>query len=198
MVWQTKEAKYKQLLLSAERSIEEGRLAIVSYYFKSTRDELCSKVGGDRFMEIRSQEDFTGKYEGKPLLVKSELLKDDRICSKLAKFSREQGVAILFAEHYPLYAIEKEIEDAWSKVESNNIDIRYFVSLDEAFIEKYVGNKLKDLLVKMGLDPNECISHTYVDKSIANIQEKINKKIAYELRADSIESWLSKNLPTEL
>lgn len=97
---------------------------------------------------------------------------------------------ILFAEHYPLAKKEKELFERLKLK-----DAIVYSSLDEPLIKKFSGNKLQELMLKMGMKEDEPIEHQMITASIKNLQRKLAKKVMFEQAARSQSDWLLRNLP---
>ena len=68
-----------------------------------------------------------------------------------------------------------------------------FSSLDEALFTHFGGNRLADLVKKMGYTQGEVISHKMITSSIRKAQEKIAAKAGFEQAANSQAEWFQKN-----
>jgi hypothetical protein len=101
-------------------------------------------------------------------------------------------IIILFAEHYPLYKAEKESLDALIPI-GTKASYGFYVSLDERLMEIFGGDRIKDLLAKMGLKEDDFISHSMVTSAIENAQKKLEGKIGAEMKANSMADWFNKN-----
>jgi hypothetical protein len=103
------------------------------------------------------------------------------------------GKPIVFIEHYPLR--EKELH-VFSSLTASNITV--YSSLDEAFFKVFGGERISQLLEKIGLDDNEAISHSMITKAIGNAQEKLAGKVTIDQAARSSAEWMQKNVGTIL
>lgn len=197
LVWQKKEIKLKQLLYAAEKAKKEGNWVFIVYYFKQSNEEFKQKTQYD-YLEISDQKENTSAWDSKIALISHDLLKDPSKCYRLLARVKERNIKILFMEHYPLYNTEKTIEDNLRQIEEKSIQINYYISLDEPLMTKFTSGNMKEILARLGLDENESMSHSMLDRSIFNLQEKLSKKNTYEYKTDSIESWIKKNIPDEI
>lgn len=100
----------------------------------------------------------------------------------------EQDLVML--EHYPLAEKENEF---WSSFSAKKI--RVLSALDEPLFKQFGGDKVVDMMKKLGMDENESISHALISSAIKNAQEKIAKKIGIEQPARSATEWLERNFP---
>ena len=96
---------------------------------------------------------------------------------------------VIFAEHYPLPEKEDEFYH-YLGLQSATV----YTSLDEPFLKMFGGDKLINLMQKMGAKEDESIEHSMVSASIRKAQEKIRKKVAFESSARSQEEWMQRNV----
>ncbi len=95
---------------------------------------------------------------------------------------------VVFAEHHPLISVEeKEIRRLMLD------DVSVLVSLDEPFFKTFGGDKTIAMMNKLGINENEILDHSFIDKAIRNAQEKISKKVIVEQPAPSQEEWFNLN-----
>lgn len=95
---------------------------------------------------------------------------------------------IVFAEHYPLR--EKE-EVVFEEIKLKEVTIHS--SLDEPLFTSFGGERIAELVKKLGMNENESIEHPMISKSIRHAQEKIAKKVSFEQTAHSQQDWFVKN-----
>ena len=103
-----------------------------------------------------------------------------------AKINQHTAVML---EHYPLITKEEELVKFW---DAKNIDV--YNSLDEPIFLQFGGERIIEMIKKMGMQENEEISHSLITKSIRNAQEKLGEKVNIELTASSQEDWIKKNI----
>ena len=101
------------------------------------------------------------------------------------------GKKIIFAEHFPLPAREKEFMERYQLTKAET-----WTSLDEPLMLLFGGEKIAGMMKNLGMDENSPLEHTMITKSIHNAQDKISKKATTELSADSAAEWLKNNLPS--
>lgn len=103
-----------------------------------------------------------------------------------AMLSGGKGV---LAESSPLYEKEKTLVAGWPQDK-----VMLYCSLDEAFFRYFGGERILDLVTKLGLKEDEPISHPLISRSVRTAQEKIAKKIGLEQSASSQAEWMARNL----
>ncbi len=95
---------------------------------------------------------------------------------------------VVFAEHHPLHAKEKNLVANWQQKE-----FIVFSSLDEPLFTRFGSEKIISLMQKMGVKEDEAIEHALVSKAILNAQQKIASSIMTEQSANSQADWMQKN-----
>ncbi len=155
---------------------------IVVTFFPSTRNELLKNIGDS------SLDEFVIPAER--IINGSSLLKINSLRNSGAK-------QIVFSERHPLNAYEVLVAE---KLAENGIalPILAYSSLDDAILQRAGGEKVKSLMLRMGMTENDIIEHAMVEKSIENLQTKIAKKVIVDAHGQSPEEWMKMNLPAEL
>lgn len=98
------------------------------------------------------------------------------------------GQRILMLEHYPLLQVETELFQGWE-----GADIQVASSLDEPWLQSFGIEKVKDLITKLGMKPDEMLSHSLITSSLQNAQKKLEEKVTHEMKANSMEEWCRLN-----
>lgn len=97
---------------------------------------------------------------------------------------------LIFAEHYPL--TEKE-NTLFKKLGLKEATV--WSALNEPLFQLFGGERIVELMKKLGMNEEEAIEHSMISKSIGNAQEKIASKVNIEQSARSQKEWFQKNLP---
>lgn len=95
---------------------------------------------------------------------------------------------VIFVEHYPL--IEKE-QNLFVSMGLNNVPV--LSALDEPFFNVFGGDRIRELMYKLGTQEDEVIAHAMINKSIMRAQEQIAKKVLSEKPATSAKQWFVVN-----
>lgn len=98
------------------------------------------------------------------------------------------GKTVLFAEHYPVKAKEEEL---YEKLNLQAVTV--WSALEEPLFKAFGGERIIELMKKLGMDENEPIQHPMISNAITNAQQKIEKKIVTESSARSQKEWIEKN-----
>lgn len=98
---------------------------------------------------------------------------------------------IIFAEHYPLRQKEQDFFKQHSLKEAT-----VYSSLEEPLFRHFGGEKIIELIKKLGMKEDESLEHSMISNAIGNAQEKIGKKATAGLLSSSAEEWFQKNFVT--
>jgi preprotein translocase subunit SecA len=71
--------------------------------------------------------------------------------------------------------------------------VTVLTALDEALLMIFGGDKLIKIMQGLGMNEDEIIEHKMVSQSIANAQEKIEKKVTIEQSMRSQSEWIERN-----
>ena len=105
------------------------------------------------------------------------------LADRLSLIHQDQD--FVFVEHHPLQAEEQKIATKFGKKE-----ITVFSSLGEPIFELFGGDRMVDLLRKMGAKEDEALENDMISKSIIKAQEKIAEKGTQNTSAKSQGEWL--------
>lgn len=98
------------------------------------------------------------------------------------------GKTLVMLEHYPLAEKENSFFESHSASK-----ILVLSALDEPLFKRFGGDKIVDMMRKLGMDENESVSHALISSAIRNAQEKIGKKVQMEQSSRSALEWLERN-----
>lgn len=99
------------------------------------------------------------------------------------------GKTIIMLEHYPL--ADKEVVFLGSLHQQ---EILVLSAMDEPLFTKFGGDRIIDLMQKMGMKEDEAIEHKIVSKSLYNARHKLEQKVTIEQTATSMQEWFDKNI----
>ena len=105
-------------------------------------------------------------------------------------YDKTVGRMIVFAEHYPLSSVE---QDLFTKLQLKEVPV--LSSLEEPLFMLFGGGQNTiDIIKKLASGEDEIIGHSFVTKSIRNVQEKIEGKSGSDYPAKSSKEWFTLNL----
>ncbi|MFL5752744.1 MAG: hypothetical protein ACJ76F_05010 [Bacteroidia bacterium] len=105
---------------------------------------------------------------------------------------------LIFAEHFPFFSEEELVLQYLADLSGAQVSADFYISLDDPIIVAVSGDKVKSLMQRMGVDPEEMIRHSMIDSSIQKAQEKIQEKVAVAVKANSLKEWFRLNLGNNL
>ncbi|MFC3563104.1 hypothetical protein [Pedobacter jamesrossensis] len=97
----------------------------------------------------------------------------------------QKGKELIFIEHHPL-----QLEEQKKAVELDLSDITVYSSLSEPFFELFNGEKIINLMRKMGVEEFEMLENSMITNSIKKAQKKIASKVILNIPARSQRDWL--------
>ncbi len=99
-----------------------------------------------------------------------------------------KGKTVLFLEHYPLLSRERRLLKGWKPAR-----ILFLTALDEPLFSRFGGDRLIELLQRLGLAETENLEHPLITKSIAQAQRKLDGMLkGGDIMAESQEEWFKK------
>lgn len=179
-VWMSQSAKYIGIGKWAKEEILAGKTVVLIAFFSDTMREMQEIL----FSRHISAEEISGVYElkkNKIHIIQAKNLKG------LPHKDLQIAVSLFFIEHFPLH----EEEDSLLEILQNFSSPIYFgTALDEPLMQK-ISSNLIGLMERMGMSQDEYLSHTFISKSIRNLQEKISKSVIITPHtANSAKEWL--------
>jgi hypothetical protein len=188
-VWMNTVTKYLNICKLALSRQSSSQTAVLIYFFPKTGQVLQStfqELGIGRVNTLEGVDTASTLF-----LVNAQLLEQNQ--QKLAYLLNLPGVELFFAEHFPTLKREKEILDKIKDI-STQVPVTFHCSLDEPFFKTFGSENIINLMLKMGMDESESISHNMINASIERAQAKIEEKVIAPLSADSAEEWMRINI----
>ena len=177
-IWKTKEEKYRAIA----NKMLSGEAIIVAYFFDDTKNELIQIANVLQVPASASLLSFE----------KIMLLSADSLMHTNTSLKHQ----IIFAEHYPSFAIEDEVL-AHIGEKLNQQAITFFMSLDEPLFQYFGADRMVDILERMGFQENESISHNMLTESIKKVQQKIDQEAKSMQATQNAKEWFALNLRNE-
>jgi hypothetical protein len=141
-------------------------------------------------MEVNPPCIFVAWFEGTKKELVQVLGSDEKIllADKL-DFEKLMDKMVVFAEHYPLPQREQTLFK-----NLNLKEIPVTSSLDEPLFMHFGGEKLIDIIRKLGMKEDEVIGHAFITSAIQNAQRKLEKNVRIEKQANSAQEWFALNV----
>lgn len=151
-------------LLGGVKLCEKHKSAVVIAWFSSTENEF-NKLFASK-LSMPPQIKMAGQVSASAVLDKT----------------------VIFLEHYPLRSKEEILIADWQPKE-----ILVLNSMDEPLFTTFGGEKIINLMQKMGMKNDEVIENSMIDKSLERAQRKVEEKVVAESSANSAEEWFKRN-----
>ena len=163
-------------------SVQPDDLTILIYFFEKTADKMGKLL---RAADIPYQ-----NSSGDTLPSEGIHLIDAR---SLKGMSLPKAEHVMALEVHPIKSINEIPLIAGQKNNAKNTV--YYSGVDEAVMKAFGGERLQNLMMRMGVDEEKPIEHSMVDKSIERATKKVEEKTPHhqDVRS-SQEDWVSANL----
>jgi preprotein translocase subunit SecA len=101
---------------------------------------------------------------------------------------------IIVGERHPLPSVDDRLE-AFAAELPCRCRFSHHVSLDDAVLEAFAGEWVRNILEKLGMSEDEAIESAMVSRRIRHAQQKIEGEAFGTVTAESAADWLSNNCP---
>jgi hypothetical protein len=99
---------------------------------------------------------------------------------------------LVFLEDHPLYSESEKLRKELFRLGAQ--DIKIMIGMDEPIMQIFGGDRLQQLMDRMGMGEDEVIENSMVSKSIERAQKKLDEKIqSKNLIHTSVELWFENN-----
>ena len=189
-IWLDNDARLAGLAEKARTLSVDGRVLALAHFPRML--DAVEEALGDRLSVVRADSDgdvasWLAALE--PGFVGLALV-DQLPAHGLDLVGRADGrVSFLVAERHPLRAQDDRVERAAAALPYATT-VQFVLSFDDPLVERFVGDRVKDLLAQLGVSADEEISHPMISAAIEKAQKKIAAELLEEVRADSAEDWL--------
>ena len=203
-VWPTTELKWNGIVEEISSVSGNYLLVLAVAHFKKTASEMRVRFQA-RNLQIRDLEeafDFHGselkKATNQPLIVMAERISefDGKMRQLRASEMKDQEVLFIVAEHHPLHECDEALLSFLSNLPCRS-RIRFHSALDEPLFEMFGGERVLDVVKRLGLDEKQYISHPLISSAIEKAQKRIKDKATGNQRVDSMDEWFHYNLTME-
>ena len=202
-VWLSNGLKDEDVLRQVQMSREAGLVPLTVFHFKETGkhyQELFLSRGQKAIMIKRLSELDLATPSGwlrqlDVLQMSSDLLTPLDL-KALRKVAGGQHFSVHLLERYPL----PEPDELVLKMMDTRTDMGMptaYVSLEEPWLAKMLGDRVKTLLDQMGADPNEVMEHSLISSSLRRVQQQMSEKVPRESPESSIDRWIKANLGSD-
>ena len=103
------------------------------------------------------------------------------------------SVKLLYClDHFPLASVHLKFIQSLEEM-SSPAELIIYGGLDEPILQKFGGEKIQQLMQRMGIGESEMIEHEMISAAIANAQKKIEEKVKVESKANNALEWFRLN-----
>jgi len=194
----TKPFKYKGIAEQVQTANSAGDYSLIICFFQQSVDEIkntfSSKSLNFKTIDyVGNAGDIHAFAEYKTFLLSAEVVLNSQEIKYFLQKHKEFNIQVFIAEHYPMLSHEKRVTDLLDSLIDLKLNYCFFSALDEPLFKVFGGERITAVIEKLGMKEDETISHSMITKSIQNAQEKIEKQVNLERKANSAEEWFRMN-----
>lgn len=186
-VWKTADMALRCMITDAMLAITQKQVPVVLCYFDDEFIQITNFLS-EKGVPAVSLKEYNGTKQSGVVYYASAWSFPELI-SKV----KNEPVTILFFGHYPLPSKENGLLQK-IQISTPSAPIVFYSSLDEPAFDMFGGERLRNLVDKMGMKEDEAIEHTMVAHSMKRAREKVESLVRNELPAASEKEWFSKNV----
>lgn len=189
IVWANRSIRFTGLLQNIQKTAETKPVFVV-YFFEDTQTLLQEvlKVAQKPYRFVSSADDVK---DDKHILIFSakEFIHHS---AKLKNLFASKELVLVFAEHHPLNEPEEEVLLKLGDI-SLRAKVYAYTDFEDSLLKQFGGERVFEMMKKMGMNESESISHSLVSKAIKEAKKKIGEKVRHTQQANSSEEWFAKN-----
>jgi len=152
---------------------------------RSARVQACQAMYG-----ANAQCLFIAWFEESAAELKRVVPEEAVVLATAAEAYKMQNRMVVFAEHYPLRKIEDTLYQRLNLAEVNVLS-----ALDEPLFNFFGGERLQEIVRKLGMGENEIVGYSMITSAIKRAQQKLEQRVVSEKKATSQEKWFELNFP---
>ena len=194
-VWKTGEFCVKGLMTDALHEVKSHQVPVIAAFFKEGQQRLVDFLNGHQipYHHIHSSNLHEASRATEVIvLIDSACMRPGDIGQVITHLpATTKKISIL--GHYPLPTKESAVME--KILLSRTFEIIFYSALDDACLKLFNGQRILELMEKLGMKDEEPIEHSMVAKSMERARNKIQAQVKFEKEADSEETWFAKNVP---
>ena len=195
-VWKTKLARSKGIATEALRSLTQGQIPLVFFFFEEDQRQFVEFLDSKKapyFLVTEGKGPEAIQQKGTIFMMDAFATASPEMIDFVSKYSQISPLSILFLGHYPLPAPEnKVLENLEQSVGS--LPLVFCLSLEDALLQTFGTDRIKPLVETLGLGDDECIEHAMVSKAIFRAREKLETRVEHEIKTKTEAAWFARNL----
>lgn len=182
MIWLANRARLEGVCQSLEEKSPKRPLPIVTSHFSDRLAEMRDLFNRNsiHFREadhlLRPHEihrEFAGGASTTPLLAPASLLAYNEPPS--AKDDPSYRVAVLVVERHPVAMFDERIERFAATIPCQS-ELQFFLSLDDAVMQMFAGERVREILQRLGMKEDEAITSKMVVRRLKGAQRKVKER----------------------
>lgn len=198
-VFLTRAAKWRALCAAVRAAQDAGERVLIVAHFPATLREADSHLSGAgittaiRDRPLTSHEAAARGESACVLLIPVPALvaSDEPLASDTTDVA---SLSMYIPEMHPLRAAEDAV-DAFAAAIPVRVRLFSYVSLEDPLMERTCGPWVRDILRKLGMQEQEELQSSMIQRQIQKAQAKVSRQVASFEPADSAEEWVQRNLP---
>lgn len=151
----------------------------------AARLQACRALHG-----ANSQCLFLVWFEESAIALKQVVPEDAVVLAGNVEIQKTQNRMLVFAEHYPLRKTEDEL---YKRLNLNEVNV--LSALDEPLFSFFGGERIQEMMRRMGMDEHELVGHNMITSAIKRAQQKLEQRVISEQKANSQQKWFELNFP---
>jgi len=195
-VWYDEARKLEQICLRVSDVCKSGHSILLLSHFESALGVLARLLREKGIDHERSPVNLAELAASGQARVWLSPARAFQPAKKLSSAAEKVSLEIIVAEHHPMKTRDQEVMNAAASLDCD-ATLTFYFSLDDPLMKFFGSDSIKGLLERLGMEKDECISHSLVTRSIRQAQEKIEKQVGRDLTAQSAEDWFKYNLPVK-
>ncbi len=189
-------SKSKAISDSIKQMLGKSSPTFVVYYFEETGDNVIKLFEEQGIKYHKTEAEFVGEVQVRNSeinIIKAKTLGKVHNIRQNSLNSEKQPLTFLFVEHYPIFSKEEVILNKIGELTAYNASVLFYISLNEPLLQMFGSEKITSLMKTLGLKDDECVTHSFVTKSIENAQKKLEKKVVNDIETRSQDDWFKRN-----
>lgn len=196
-VWLTEAAKFRAVHREVSELARTHAAVAVVAHFPDTLDAFLN-VTASPGVAVEP----TRRIKGSELAALARRPEGSRVLAAIASglefdplpqpATGARPVALLLLERHPLRAKDDVVRDFAAGVGG---DLRVHVSVEDALLKAFSGEKTLQLLRQLGMNEQDAIEHPMIARAIQGAQKKFAQAATGDRAARSMAEWLRMNVP---
>jgi hypothetical protein len=187
-VWLTNQALYRSMLQEAMKALTENQQPVIITFFKDVQQGVRSFIDEHAIPHSVIQPGDSLPPSGLLLINVVSF----NLNTLINQFRSHKNIRFFIRGRYPVKDKEQEWFQSLQQVSAAPIGVH--LSMDDPFFELFGGEKLKELIQRMGMKEDECFENNMIDRSIVRGIEKLSGITSTMVHSDSEKEWYSRHL----